>query len=207
MKLYDYYRSSAAYRVRIALELKGLDVARVNVNLGDGEQSEDAYRAINAQGLVPTLETPDGVLGQSLAIIEYLDEMYPQPPLLPKRSFERARMRGLAQTIACDVHPLNNLRVLNYLRGPLGQDESTVEAWIGTWIRRGFEVVERQAPDVDFFGGQTPMLADVVLVPQVFNARRFGVDMDEFPQIAALTERLEALPAFVRAAPETVAAA
>ncbi len=207
MKLYDYYRSSAAYRVRIVLELKGLDVERVSVDLRAGEQADDAYRSLNPQGLVPALVTSDGVLGQSLAIIEYLDELHPEPPLLPKGPFDRARMRSLAQAIACDVHPLNNLRVLNYLRGPLGQDESSVQGWMGTWMQRGFEAVEYEAPETGFFGGDAPMLADVVLVPQMYNARRFEVDLGAFPRLVALDERLRVLPAFERAAPERVAPA
>ena len=207
MKLYDYYRSSASYRVRIVLELKGVDVERVPVDLRAGEQGAADYRALNPQGLVPALVTSDGVLGQSLAIIEYLDERWPEPPLLPERPFDRARMRSLAQTIACDVHPLNNLRVLNYLRGPLGQDESSVQAWMGTWIQRGFEAVECEAPEAGYFGGEGPMLADVVLVPQMYNARRFEVDLTSFPRLVALDARLRALPAFERAAPERVAPA
>jgi maleylacetoacetate isomerase len=207
VKLYDYYRSSASYRVRIVLELKGIDVERVPVDLRVGEQGGADYRSLNPQGLVPALVTSDGVLGQSLAIIEYLDERWPEPPLLPKRSFDRARMRSLAQAIACDVHPLNNLRVLNYLRGPLGQDETSVQAWMGTWIQRGFEAVEREAPETGFFGGDAPMLADVVLVPQMYNARRFDVDLTAFPRLVALDARLRALPAFERAAPERVAPA
>ena len=206
MRLYDYYRSSAAYRVRIVLELKGLDAERLSVDLRAGEQVSDAYRSINAQGLVPTLVTPSGVLGQSLAILEYLDELEPEPPLLPARAFDRARMRSLAQTIACDVHPLNNLRVLNYLRGPLGQDDDAVQDWMGHWIRRGFEALERQAPETGCFGGAGPMLADVVLVPQMYNAWRFSVDLDAFPRLVALDARLRALPAFERATPEATVA-
>lgn len=206
MQLYDYYRSSAAFRVRIVLELKGIDAVRVPVDLRTDEQSGAAYRAVNAQGLVPALVTPSGVLGQSLAIVEYLDEVEPEPPLLPARALDRARMRGLAQTIACDVHPLNNLRVLHYLRGPFGQDEDAVQGWMGNWIRRGFAALEGEAPEQAFFGGSAPMLADVVLVPQMYNARRFGLDLRAFPRLVALDERLRALPAFERAAPETAAA-
>ena len=206
MQLYDYYRSSAAYRVRIVLELKGIDAKRVPVDLRADEQSSDAYRSLNAQGLVPALVTPGGALGQSLAIVEYLDELEPEPPLLPGRAFDRARMRALAQTIACDVHPLNNLRVLNYLRGPLGQDEDAVQGWMGNWIRRGFAALESQAPATAYFGGTAPMLADVVLVPQMYNARRFGVDLRDFPALVALDERLRALAAFERASPEAAAA-
>lgn len=206
MKLYDYYRSSAAWRVRIALGLKGLDAERVPVNLKAGEQGGDAYGRICPQRLVPTLATDDGLLNQSLAIIEYLDETHPEPPLLPRRPFDRARMRALAQTIACDVHPLNNLRVLNYLRGPLGQDESGVGAWIARWIRLGFAALELQAPAQGFLGGAAPMLPDLVLVPQMYNARRFGVALDAFPRLVAIDARCAALPAFAAAAPDALAA-
>jgi maleylacetoacetate isomerase len=205
VKLFDYFRSSAAWRVRIVLELKGLDAERVSVDLRTGVQSEDAYRAVNPQGLVPALETRGGTLSQSLAIIEYLDETHPEPPLLPPRPFERAQMRALAQTIACDVHPLNNLRVLNYLRGPLAQDETAVQGWMAHWIQRGFAAMEAQTPDAGFFGGGAPMLADVVLVPQMGNARRFEVDLGAFPRLVALDARLRALAAFARAAPDAVA--
>lgn len=207
MKLFDYFRSSAAWRVRIALELKGLAVERTPVDLRTGVQGEDAYRAVNPQGLVPALEVPEGTLSQSLAIIEYLDETHPEPPLLPARPFDRARMRALAQTIACDVHPLNNLRVLNYLRGPLARDEDGVRAWMAYWIQRGFAAMEAQTPETGFFGGDAPMLADVVLVPQMGNARRFEVDLSAFPRLVALDARLSALPAFARATPDAVAAA
>lgn len=207
MKLFDYFRSSAAWRVRIALELKGLAAERESVDLRTGVQSEATYRGVNPQGLVPTLVTPEGTLSQSLAIIEYLDETHPEPPLLPRRAFDRARMRGWAQTIACDVHPLNNLRVLNYLRGPLAQDEASVQRWMAHWIRRGFAAMEAQAPEQGFFGGAAPMLADLVLVPQMGNARRFEVDLADFPRLVDLDLRLRALPAFERAAPEAVAPA
>lgn len=207
MRLYDYYRSSAAYRVRIALNLKGVRTEQVAVNLVDDEQSGAAYRARNPQGLVPALETGEGVLGQSLAILEYLDETHPAPALLPKRAWDRARMRSLAQTLACDVHPLNNLRVLNYLRGPLGQQQDSVERWIAHWIRHGFRALEAQAPEQGFLGGSQPMLPDVVLVPQMYSARRFGVDLGAFPRLVAIDARCAALPAFAEAAPEVVQAA
>lgn len=207
MKLFDYFRSSAAWRVRISLELKGLEAERVSVDLRTGVQSEGAYRDVNPQGLVPALVTPEGTLTQSLAIIEYLDETHPEPPLLPANAFERARMRALAQTIACDVHPLNNLRVLNELRGPLAQDEDSVRAWIAQWIQRGFAALEAHAPEEGCFGGASPMLPDLVLVPQVYNARRFEVALDAFPRLVAIDARLQALPAFQRAAPDAVAPA
>lgn len=204
MRLYDYFRSSAAYRVRIALALKGLDVERIPVNLAGGEQGEAAYGRINAQHLVPALETDAGVLTQSLAIIEYLDEIHPRPPLLDADPFERARLRGMAQIVACDIHPLNNLRVLNHLRGPLGQDESGVRAWIAHWIRSGFAALEALSEERggDYLGGATPRLPDLVLVPQMMNARRFEVPVEDFPRLLAIDARCREHPAFAAAAPE-----
>lgn len=207
MKLYDYHRSTAAWRVRIGLALKGLDVERIPVDLREGDQAAPGYLARNPQGLVPTLQSPDGLLGQSLAILEYLDETHPTPPLLPRRAFDRAQMRAQAQLIACDVHPLNNLRVLNYLRGPLAQEEAEVQRWIAHWIRLGFEALEQQAPERGFLGGERPMLPDLLLVPQVYNARRFGVPLDAFPRIVAIDARCMTLQPFIDAAPGVPAAA
>lgn len=206
MKLYDYHRSSAAYRVRIALNLKGIEYERVAVDLRKGEQRDPNYLAIDPQGLVPALATDDGVLTQSIAIIEYLEETHPAPPLLAHDSHERAVQRAMAAIIACDVHPLGNLRVLQYLRGQLGHEETEVRAWISNWVRAGFTALEAQAGDAPHLGGETPMLSDVCLVPQMFNARRFDVELRDFPRLLEITQRLEALDAFVRAAPDAPAA-
>lgn len=202
MKIYDYFRSSAAYRLRIALNLKGLDVDREPVNLLEGEQRARRYRQVNPQGLVPALVTEQGVLTQSLAIIEYLDEVSPGRRLLPADPWARARQRALAQVVACDIHPLNNLRVLNRLRHELGQDEAAVGAWIAHWIGEGFAALEAMAPPAPFLGGDEPMLADVVLVPQVYNARRFHVPLDAYPRLVAVADACNALEAFARAAPD-----
>jgi len=205
MKLYTYFRSSAAYRVRIALELKGIAFETVPVDLRPGAHREAPYLAINPQGLVPALEDGGVVIGQSLAIIEYLEEAHPQPPLLPRSPLERAQVRSLALAIACDVHPLNNLRVLNYLRSPLGQDESAVDTWYRHWIAQGLRSLEEQARRLSgdgrhLFGTQVT-LADLCLVPQMFNANRFKCNVEPFPTLRAICAHLETLPAFARAAP------
>lgn len=201
MKLYDYIRSSAAYRVRIALNLKGLNYEQVPVNLLEGEHHTADYEAINPQRLVPALESESGMLTQSLAIIEYLDDLYPNRPLLSGDAWQRAGQRAMSQVIACDVHPLNNLRVLNYLRGPLGQPEQAVQQWMENWISAGFLTLEQGTTETPFLGGDRPMLPDVVLVPQVFNARRFNVSLDDFPRIVAIADRCNDLNGFARAAP------
>ena len=203
MKIYDYFRSSAAYRLRIALELKGMTAERVPVNLREGEQHTDAYRGVNAQKLVPTLETERGRLSQSLAIIEYLDAVDSDRLLLPTDPWLRAQQRAMALTIACDVHPLNNLRVLNYLRDELQQNDEAVTTWIWHWIGEGFTALEAVAQSAPFLGGEQPMLADVVLVPQVYNARRYEMPLDAYPQLVAIADRCNALEAFARAAPAT----
>jgi maleylacetoacetate isomerase len=210
MKLHTYWRSSAAYRLRVALNLKGLSAEHVPVHLAKGKQTQDVYRALNPQGLVPCLELDDGTaLAQSLAILEYLEEVYPTPPLLPRDPAERARVRGLALAIACEIHPLNNLRVLKYVTGPLGQDEATRNAWYTHWVRTGFDGLEeslnRQPPKGVFLTGAEPGLFEVVLVPQVYNARRFSVDLTAYPRLLALDAACQALPAFAAAAPENQA--
>ena len=204
MKLYTYYRSSAAYRVRIALNLKGIAYESVPVDLKPGAHRRADYLAVNPQGLVPALLDGTQPLSQSLAIIEYLEETHPEPPLLPRAPLERARVRSLALAIACDLHPLNNLRVLNYLRAPLGHDENAVNTWYRHWVAQGFEGLEseaRRSSDGRHLLGGRVTLADVCLVPQLFNARRFACDLAPYPTLNAIGAHLESLPAFARAAP------
>ncbi len=203
LKLYTYFRSSAAYRVRIALNLKGLDYAPEVVWLPTGEQAGEPYRQVNPQGLVPTLIDDDVRLSQSLAILEYLDERHPENPLLPPDPAGRARVRSLALLIACDIHPLNNLRVLKYLRGPLGQPEDAVNTWYRHWCEQGLAAYEAElaAGAGRFSHGDAVTMADVCLVPQVFNAQRFDVDLSGFPRLMAVHDACQALPAFARAAP------
>lgn len=205
MKLFDYYRSSAAYRVRIGLRLKGIGVEQVSCHLRHGEQLAPPYRSINPQGLVPSLIVGENVLTQSLAILEYIDETHPQPPLLPADPLARARVRSLAQVIACDIHPLNNLRVLKYLKLPLGQGQDTIDRWIGHWIAEGFAALEARLAQDGQTGlwcqGDTPGLADCVLIPQLYNARRFDVSLDDFPSLRRIEAQAAAHPAFQAAHP------
>jgi maleylpyruvate isomerase len=207
MRLYSYFRSSAAYRVRIALALKKLPFETLPVHLlhGGGDQLGPIYRKLNPQALVPTLETEAGALTQSLAIIEYLEEIHPNPALLPRDPFQRARVRAFALAIACDIHPLNNLRVLNKLRGDFGADQKGIEAWYRHWIGLGLAALEamvdpQAAKGVCF--GQQPGLADLCLVPQMANARRYGCDLSAIPKLVAIDAALQQRPAFRAAAPE-----
>jgi maleylacetoacetate isomerase/maleylpyruvate isomerase len=208
MKLHTYFRSSAAYRVRIALNLKGLEYEAVPVHLvrGGGEHRQPAYLGLNPAGLVPALEDQGQVLTQSLAIIEYLEETHPQPALLPAAPLDRARVRAIAQAIACDIHPVNNLRVLQYLTRELGAGEERKNAWYRHWIGVGLQAVEAMlagdARTGAFCHGDTPGLADCCLVPQVFNARRFGCDLSAMPTVLRIAEHCAGLEAFRRAAPE-----
>ncbi len=208
MKLYTYYRSSAAYRVRIALNIKELAVLYIPKHLlrEGGEHQLDDYLALNPQGLVPALEHEGRVIGQSLAIIEYLDEIHPEPPLLPQDPGERAVVRSMAMAIACDIHPLNNLRVLNYLKGPLGQDEAAVGRWYAHWVAEGFrgleEMAKRSSADGRHLYGNSVTMADVLLVPQVYNARRFRCDLAPYPTLVAISTHLESLAPFQAARPE-----
>lgn len=204
VRIYTYYRSSAAYRVRIALALKGVVCEQVPVNLArhGGDQHSPAYRAINPQGRVPSLALDDGtVLIQSPAILEYLEDVFPDPPLLPRSAVERARVRGVAALIGCDIHPLNNSSPLNYLRQQLGQSEAAASAWICNWIHAGFQAVERLIGENDFCFGFTPSLADVYLVPQVFSARRFNVSLEAYPRILRVEALAATHPAFAAAHP------
>lgn len=207
MQLYGYWRSTAAYRVRIALALKGLAVDSIPVHLvrGGGEQHADGYRALNPLGLVPTLVVDGRALGQSLAIVEWLEETHPSPPLLPASPWERARAREIALLIACDIHPLNNLRVLRYLTGTLDADEARQLAWYRHWVESGLGALETMLAGDERRGpycvGDTPTLADICLVPQLYNARRFGVDLTPFPTLLAVDAACAALAAFMQAAP------
>jgi maleylacetoacetate isomerase len=208
MKLYTYVRSSAAYRTRIALNLKGVQCETVNVDLRTpaSDQQKPEYRAVNPHGLVPALVVDDILIAQSLAIIEYLDETYPDPPLLPRSPVHRARVRAMALAVACDMHPLNNLRVLKYLRSPLAHDEDTVNAWYRHWIAVGFSGLEQEARRATVDGrhmfGSSVTIADICIVPQMYNARRFKCDVDAYPTLRGICAHLEALPAFAKAAPE-----
>jgi maleylpyruvate isomerase len=206
--LYSYFRSSAAYRVRIALNLKGLDYDTSPVHLvrDGGEQLKPAYRALNVNALVPTFIDGDVNIHQSLAIIEYLEEVHPTPALLPADPVARAQVRALALDIAADIHPIDNLRVLRYLKHDLGVSEEQKNAWYVHWIVEGFKALEArlaaQSSPGKFVFGDTPTLADCCLVPQVYNANRFKVDMTPFPRIAAIDAHCQTLDAFLRAAPE-----
>jgi maleylacetoacetate isomerase len=206
MKLYGYWRSSAAYRVRIALNLKQLSFDNVPVHLvkDGGEQHSSAYKALNPAELVPTFTDGDVSLNQSLAIIEYLDEMYPEPALLPENAADKARVRALALDIACDIHPLNNLRVLQYLTGPLALNDSQKLEWITHWLHGGFSALEQRLLKSagQFCLGDAVTLADLCLVPQVYNAQRFALDMTAYPVISRIHHNCQQLAAFALAAPE-----
>jgi len=206
MKLYGYFRSSAAFRVRIALNLKRLDYETAVIHLLRNDQTKPDYLAVNPQGLVPTLDDRGRTLIQSLAIIEYLDETYPDPPLLPKDPAERARVRALAEIVACDIHPINNLRVLRYLTHSLGHDETAIATWYNHWIDAGFQALERLLvgdPRTDVFcHGDRPGIADIALVPQVINAERYRLDLTPYPTIARIHQSCMALEAFTAAHPD-----
>ena len=206
MKLYSYFRSSAAFRVRIALNLKKLDYETVAIHLRRNDQTRPGYLAVNPQGLVPTLEDGDRTLIQSLAIIEYLDETYPEPPLLPSQPANRARVRGLAEIVACDIHPINNLRVLRYVTHSLGHDEAAIATWYNHWIDAGFHAFESLLAEDSrtgrFCHGDAPSLADVTLVPQVVNAERYRLDLAPYPTIARIYRNCMALEPFVAAHPD-----
>ena len=206
MKLYTFFRSSAAFRVRIALNLKGLQYESLPKAFARNEHRAPDYLALNPQGLIPALAIDGVVLSQSLAIIEYLNDRHPAPPLLPEDPIDRARVRSMAMAIACEIHPLNNLRVLNYLRDQLKQDDSGIGTWYRHWVTEGFRGLEVQAREYSANGrycfGDAVSLADVYLVPQMFNARRFKTDLTPFPTLVGMSTHLEALPAFAAARPE-----
>ncbi len=204
MELYNYFRSSASYRVRIALALKGLDYEYHAVHLRRSEQLQESYATVSASRLVPLLRDGDQVLTQSMAIIEYLDETHPLPPLLPRDAVARARVRALAQDIACEIHPLNNLRVLRYLVHDLKLPEADKDRWYKHWVETGLEVVERQlaARPSTFCHGETPTLADCVLVPQIANAQRFECRTEHVPNVMRVYAACMQLDAFERTKPE-----
>ncbi len=205
MRLYTYYRSSAAYRVRIALNLKGLVYEAIPVHLRTNEQNAAAYRAINPQGLIPTLTEDGRAIGQSLAIIEYLDEVHPEPPLLPQEPRARARVRQIAFAVACDIHPLNNLRMLRHLKERLRQDDDALTVWQHHWMAEGFAAIEillADSPDTGrFCHGNTPGLADICLVPQLYNARRVGLDLAPYPTMMRIEAACQEVAAFAAAHP------
>jgi maleylpyruvate isomerase len=207
MKLYNFFRSGSSHRLRIALQLKGLAYDHAAVDLRAEQHLAAAYRALNPQALVPALARDDGrVLIQSPAIIEWLEERHPAPPLLPADPDDRAHVRALAAIVGCDIHPLNNRRVLERLRQSFGADDAAIDAWCQTWIGAGFDAFEallaaRPKPDADFCFGNTPTLADVYLIPQVESARRFKLDVAQWPHIAAIDATCSRLVAFQRAAP------
>ncbi len=205
MKLYGFSRSSASYRVRIALNLKGITYEQLSVRLREGDQRKTEFLDLNAQGLVPVLKTESHDLTQSLAIIEWLDEEYPLPELLPQDSFAKAHVRAMAQLVACDIHPINNLRVLQYLRETFSQGEEGVNEWVQHWINLGFEslemIVAKEPEGNDFCYGQRPGLADICLIPQIANAVRFGVDMSRFPRLQHINEACLCMDSFQSAAP------
>lgn len=208
--LYSYWRSSAAYRLRIALNLKLLDFEQKPVDLVANEQKAEDYLKLNPAGLVPALVVGDQgpeqiVLGQSLAMIEYLEEVHPEPPLLPVDPLERARVRQIALIVACEMHPLNNIAILRYLKKPLGVDDEAKQAWYEHWITRGFDAIERILNDGqagNFCHGDQPTYADIFLTPQVYNARRFSCDLEPYPQIRRIEANCLEHPAFANAIPE-----
>jgi maleylpyruvate isomerase len=208
MKLYTFFRSSASYRVRIALNLKGVDYEQVPIHLrrGGGEQFAASYRAINPQALVPSLEDDGRLLTQSLAIIEYLEDRFPKPPLLPADPAERAQVRGMALVVACEIHPIQNLRVLVYLKNNLQQSEEDLNRWARHWIDLGLSALEQMTSSISetshFCFGDTPTMADICLIPQLANARRFGCDLSAYPTLLQIEKACTALPAFANAAPE-----
>jgi maleylpyruvate isomerase len=208
MKLYTFFRSSASYRVRIALNLKGLSYEQAPIHLrrGGGEQLNATYKSINPQALVPTLEDAGRILTQSLAIIEYLDEKHPNPPLLPKDPADKAFVRSLAMVIACEVHPIQNLRVLSHIKASYNQSDAQVNLWAQHWINLGLSAIEQMVIGQPRRGrlsfGDMPTLADICLIPQLGNARRFGCDLSKYPAILEIEKTCMGIPAFANAAPE-----
>lgn len=213
MQLYHYWRSTAAYRVRIALQLKNIECELLPVDLvaDGGQQHSDTYRQLNPAGLVPTLIDGEVVLHQSMAILQYLEDRFPEPSLLPSMPAAKAKVLALCYDIACDIHPLNNLRVMNYLKNDCDQDGDGVLSWYHHWLKQGFTALEaeavRHSSGGEYLWGDGLSLADVLLIPQVYNARRFNFALDAFPTLVAIDKHCRALPAFVAAAPESQAEA
>jgi maleylacetoacetate isomerase len=209
IKLYDYWRSGAAYRLRIGMNLKGVDYVAAPVNIMPGKDEQfGAYKALNAQARVPAVETEQGALTQSLAILDWLDETYPDPPFLPSDAWERAQARAFAYTICCDVHPLGNLSPLKYLREQFHADDAAVKAWSAHWIGRGLAALETEQarrPARAYCFGDAPGLADICLVPQIAGARRISMDLSPYPRLCAIDERARGHPAFAKAAPQNQA--
>lgn len=201
MILHDFALSSASYRVRIVLNLKGVTYEKRNYVLRAGDQRAPEYLALNPAGLVPTLQIGKLRLGQSLAIIDYLDAVHPEPRMIPPDPVGRARAMEMALTIACDIHPINNLRVLQYLEHAMGQAKPAIDDWYRHWVAQGFAALERLLPDTPFAGGEAPDIVDACLVPQMYNARRFKLDLTPYPKVTAIADRAGALPTFVAAAP------
>lgn len=201
MILHDFPLSSASFRVRIVLNLKGLSYEKRNYVLREGEQRAPEYLKLNPAGFVPALEVGGMVLGQSLAIIDYLDTLEPEPRMIPSEPLARARAMEMALTVAADIHPINNLRILQYLEHEMGQERAAVENWYRHWVEAGFATLEKLLPDAPFAGGDAPNVVDACLVPQMFNARRFKTDLTPFPKLTAMADRAAALPAFADAAP------
>ena len=203
MKLYSFFRSGASYRVRIALALKGLRYETISIPMRDNSHRSESYRKINPQQRLPTLELDDGTkLIQSLAIVEYLDAAYPEPRVIPREPLERARVQAVAQIIGCDVHPLNNIGTRNMLTSMFGADEKALDSWAAHWIREGFAAVDRLLEPGRYAFGDTITLADICIVPQVYNARRYNVPLDDFPRVVAADATARQHPAFLAAAPE-----
>jgi len=208
MKLYGYWRSSASYRVRIGLALKGVEVEHIAVNLREGEQREGEHISRNPQGYLPVLELEDGTqLTQSLAIMDYIDATFREPDLMPRDAVKRSKVLAASLIIATDIHPIQNLSVLKYIRAEYGQGDEGVNQWAKHWISKGFKALEdiAQKYDTPFFMTDEPAFFECCLVPQVYNARRFGVNMDAFPRLKAIDEACNTLPAFIQAAPENQA--
>jgi len=204
MKFYHYWRSSAAYRVRIGLALKGVDVDQIPIELREGDQHSAAYRTVNPAGLVPSLDLEPGLVRQSMAILEYLDEVYPNPRLLPNDALARAEVRALCQDIGCDIHPLNNMRVLKQLRSQFQASDMEVNAWYRHWITTGFDALEVQAARLgsgDWFYRNQLSLVDVLLIPQLYNALRFDMTLDAWPRLQRIYQHATVQPAFVQAEP------